>query len=301
MKYTFKDLSEEEIFKSTSKQLQEKTEKIKEIYEELSKIAEIITEKKLSEIAIAYDIKNIGVEPSYIRTEKGFNIYYKILINDYNPNKLKENFSELKEKNKKINNELKPLNFLIKKHIFFNISKKLNNNFSEENFYIYNKNKIDYCTFQELKEQIQKLTPEQLQEKIEEIGKIFEELTKISKVITEKKIAEIIANYDIKIIEIEPYFSRIDKSFDHDIEIKIDYIPYEEKSKMVPKSFKSAKNISFYGLEQKINNELTLLKPFFKEKINFNVSELKIKHIYYKLEKDLSRKNSQTRPLRYKM
>jgi len=286
MKYIFKELSEEEILGLTTEQLNTKIEEIIDIYKKLSKMSEFIIERKLSKIADDFNIIGIGIEPYYygyispIHTE--FNV---CCINNNNNNMKKIDLNKLTEI---VNSEFKPLSFFVREQINFNIPDIPDIKFIYKNKI--NKNISTEKDLQGLKKQIQKLTPEQLQEKIEEIGKIAKKLNKILVSLVERKLIEITANYDIQTIEIEPYYLHTSNGFNHRINVKIDDMPYKLKNKMVPKSSEDAKDITYSDLEVKINVEFFPLKFFFhKEKISFNINELKIKHMYSKLERNLER------------
>jgi len=135
--------------------------------------------------------------------------------------------------------------------------------------------------FQELSEEkILKLNSRQLQEKIEEIGKIYNVLKKMSEIIVEKKISEIIGDYDIEYIDIITNYIYKNSHLNNRYMICIikKNVPYSE----------DVLKISFYDLEQKIYKELAPLRYLIKKDMKFNIYESEIKQINQKPTKDIS-------------
>jgi len=292
MKYIFQELTENEVFGFTQKQLKEKTREIKKIYEALSRMSVFIVEKRFSEIVINYDIKTISIEPYYMYDDnivKQFGVFFKDAYN-----------RSLKEK---IYNELEPFKFILTKDLNFYIPElKIKNTLTNYKTKFVNNRKY---IFQELtKEEIFKLTPEQLETKIEEIKEVYGALKRGSEIVIGKRLGEIVSNSKIEVISIEPYYLYNTENF-ADLALKyiirLDDKNIFQKTKMVPKYFEDAKRISYYDLGKKIGNELELFKFLITQKTKFDVFELRAKHTYFKLKKDLSIRNLQTKSLCHKI
>lgn len=313
-KYVFQELTEKDILELTPEQLQTKAEEIDKIRKALSRMTKAFVEKKISEVAIYYDIETVNVNPFFDKFDvlfdgKGFYSSYsrEKRIPMYFKNDKYVSYLNLENKFENSLASLNPLNTLIGKQIIFNVpelrNKYLNQKLESDKDFskakcLYTDNNIEY-TFQELtKDEIVKLDSEKLKEKIEEVTKTYNILNKMSEVIIKSKLARIIPFYEIETIGFEPfYFSHI-KSFKTIINGED---VYYKRDKIIPKSFKDAETISFRDLEKKINDEIKLLKPLINKSIEFSASELMSIYMHHKLEKDLSIKNSQTRSLCYKM
>ena len=310
MEYVFKELTKEEIFEFTLEQAQKEIKKIKETYEKLSKISESIFLKKINDIFATYDIKSIKISPYYTPdiNKKSYIGHYTIIINNNSwqqheivPKKIETakviTFNKLKEK---IYDELSPLSYFVRKEMFFNANEikdksthfKLEKNFSEKNF-LHTDNKTD-CIFRLTKEKISRFNLEQLQKEIIRISKLYEALSRMSEILLEKRTGEIAINYDIKTIDIIPYFLISDHSKNY--AIKIDDMRYEDYTKIVPKFYEHVKDITFFDLIEQINNEIMPLKFILKKEINIDVLKFRVEYMYYKLEKNIQTKTSKIKP-----
>jgi len=305
MKHVFQELTEEEISKLNLKQLQEKIKEIGKIYNVLRKTSEVIIEKKIKEVVSDYDdIKYIDITTHYPKI-KHFDDRYSIYIdNKFYSEEMIFNFSYNKNRfyvlEQKIYKKLTPLRYLFKKNISFDIHElktkyKYLNRKLEKNISVKQDNKTKYLQqnntlieFKEItEEEILKLTPEQLKTKIEEIEKIYNSLDRMIEPIVEKKLSEIVAYNDIKNIKIIPYVSynkKEDQSGPYTIYI-IGNIAHE--------FFIKGDAPKLNSLRDKIYKELAPLKYFIQKDMKFNISELRAKHMYYELDRDISINNYQ--------
>jgi len=312
MEYIFENVTKDEILESNSEQLQAIVDKIKKNYDILSDILVTVIEKKISKIAIDYNIETVSVEPFYYYRHNGddFDSFYIIHIDGNKfpfgqkilPKYFKNNenigFFDLQKKISDELSSLEPLSILLKKRIKFNIP-ELRTKFAHSKLENLIKKNDD------IKSEILKSTSEQLKEKIKKINEIYLTLSILSKAAIEKKITETVIDYDIKAVYISPVYESIRKESSnyYVINIGIDE-KYYKQNEMVPKYFKDAEDINFADFRKKIYNSLKLFSPinlFIKENMEFNVYELRAKNMYYKLEKDISIKSSQKAKSLYKM
>jgi len=318
MKYTFQELTEEEISKLNSKQLQKKIEEIGEIYNVLRKMSEIIVEKKISEIASNYDIEYIEIITNYVyQNDIYFDNRFDIEINNdpYSGIKkiipsLDKNIEEISfyDLEQKIYKELAPLRYFIKKNISFDASElkiKYSNQKLEKNTFTkknktksLQQNNLNFFEFEELTEkEIFKLDPEQLQAKTKEIEKIYNLLDKMVEPIVKKKLNEIVSCYDVKTVEIKLYYLPSKEDYDSYYKIRIGGGDWRTN---IPKYSKDARTRTFSSLRHEIYEELSPLKHLIQNDMSFDISKLRTKNMYYKFEEGIQTKNSQ-KSLRYKL
>jgi len=323
MRYTFRELSEEEIFKLSPEQLQTKIAEFKKIYkalnntcEALSTRLEPIIENKLSKIVTDYKIKSVSVIPDnhYIRSH---NKYFSVFIHTnyrqktiprYSKNAEKISLSDLE---KKIYNELMPLKFVIKKYINFDISKLKAKNLPQKSEIIpskeyhlksSNKENKKYIFHELTRDDVQKLTLEQLQTKLEEVNETYNVLNKMLAIFIEKKMSEIIIHYDIKTVGIDFSYKYNEKENKRYFTIEIRFNDsYHKTNTIVPKYSENAEEINFIELDKKVHKKIAPLVFLLKKDMAFNVQDLRTKYMYYKFKENISIKDSQTKPLRYKI
>jgi len=307
MEFIYKELTEEEIFKFTIKQTQEKIKEIREIYENLEKVLITLIKKRL-EFVLNYDIKTITINPVFKYedfteemvdiTKAFFTIDGSKTVPKYFKDAEEINFNDLK---KKIYNEivpLAPLMFFFDKSLIFNISElrtkrtryTLKANSLEKNQIksLHDDSDIKHIFKNTTENKILKFTPKQVQEKIEEIKKIYESLSKMSVILVKKKITEIATDYDLSTIYVNFYLSR----YNHDYDIYFDnkYMHYPQ-NKIIPKYYENIKDISFNNLYNNIRDRLKPLSLLINKKINFDLSELRTEFMYEKLKENIQIKN----------
>jgi len=130
-------------------------------------------------------------------------------------------------------------------------------------------------------EEIIELNSEQLQTKINEIKKIYKILDITSKYLIKKRIGDIIINYDIDSIIVDPSYLFDNKGF-NGCYLNIRAIKsgkYYPQNITIPKLHKNAKDINLHSLQEIINNEFTPLKSFLSKRIYFDVNKLRIEYL----------------------
>lgn len=153
-------------------------------------------------------------------------------------------------------------------------------------------------------EEILMLSSEELQKKIEELEGMNEVINGMVVSIVGKKLAEMVVDYDIDTIGIEPNYEYNDEGFAGTYMITIDGDDVSYKDESVPKYSKNAEDISYSDLQQKIDNELSPLSSIIKEDMGFDISELRklaVKYFHAKLEQEIPQKGTQKKSTRYRV
>jgi len=294
-----------------------------------------ILKKNLNEILSHFKIKDISIVPNNNNFNSEFKTYnrnYSICIDGYNVNNNWHKIPLIYSKNgerialyafeEKIYNKLDPFEFFIKDSINFNVN-ELKSKYSNQTSQISKENKQfkDYqigslnkknnreYEFKELtKEEIQNLTLEQIETEMRKTGEIYNALNRMLIKFIERKTAEIVVDYDIETIDINVRhkYNNINNTHYHIISVNfdnLDKLDYE-----APKYSENTEDINFSNLrysdlEKNIIKKIKPLVSYSKKNISisFNVDELRTKHMYSKLERDIQAKNYLIKSLHYKM
>jgi hypothetical protein len=148
-------------------------------------------------------------------------------------------------------------------------------------------------------EEIVKLNPQELNNLIEEIRDSYDKLNAMSYEIAAKKMAEIVCGYDIETVGLDPHYEYCDEGFAGTYMVTINHedVSYDEEE--VNRYSKSAKKISYSGLQERIDNEMDSIRFLINEEMSFDVNALRAKYGY--VEKTTPKKTGGKTYSRYKL
>lgn len=152
-------------------------------------------------------------------------------------------------------------------------------------------------TFRHLTEdEIINLEPEELEQLITEVRDTGRLLNQMSQSIVGKRLIEIVYGYELESVGIDPHYEYNDEGFAGHFMINIDGedVCYKDDEN-VPRYSDQAEEITYSELQQKIDDELSEVSELINEYMSFDTNDLnklKVKSSYFKLEKELPRKEA---------